>query len=112
MISFIAFFGCRETGILPHGPEFAAVHVWLDATGEGKCPGPPTPRRGDLVPSISNLPYDVFSYQRRETFNVDNIVPQPNQNFQETPLPKNSFSEGSPRYIALAPVEIINESHV
>jgi (E)-4-hydroxy-3-methylbut-2-enyl-diphosphate synthase len=34
---------------------------------------PPTPRRGDLVPSISKLPYDVFSYQRRETFNVDNI---------------------------------------
>jgi (E)-4-hydroxy-3-methylbut-2-enyl-diphosphate synthase len=34
---------------------------------------PATPRKGDLIPAIKKLSYDPFSYQRRETFMVDNI---------------------------------------
>src|SRR5688572_6314544 len=39
MISFIAFFCCRETGILPHGPQLAAVHIVLYASCERENAG-------------------------------------------------------------------------
>ncbi len=32
-----------------------------------------TPRRGDILPAITQLPYDPYGYQRRETFAVGNI---------------------------------------
>src|SRR5689334_3181676 len=39
MVSFITFFRGREAGILSHGPQFASIHVWLNAAGERKGSG-------------------------------------------------------------------------
>src|SRR5256885_16394031 len=36
----VALFGCAETGILPHGPGAAAVHLGIDAAGVGKFARP------------------------------------------------------------------------
>ncbi len=38
-IAAVAFFGGSEAGVLAHGPEAAAVHVRIDAPGEGELPG-------------------------------------------------------------------------
>jgi len=54
---------------LTEDPEFE-IPVCKDLV---KRYSPPTPRRGALVPLITALPYNVFAYQRRETFQVDNI---------------------------------------
>ena len=37
MVPFVTFFGGGKTGILPHGPQLAAVHIGLDAAGKRKC---------------------------------------------------------------------------
>src|SRR6478672_9409283 len=32
MVAFVAFLSCAEAGVLPHGPELAAIHIGLHAT--------------------------------------------------------------------------------
>jgi (E)-4-hydroxy-3-methylbut-2-enyl-diphosphate synthase len=55
---------------LTEDPEFE-IPVCKDLV---KRYGPPTPQRGDLEQSENlKLPYDPFSYRRRETFAIDNI---------------------------------------
>ena len=57
-----------------------------------------TTSRGRTLRFLFDGPYDEFRNKLQE--------------LGETPLPKYFFSDGSPRYIALAPVAIIRASHV
>ena len=40
-VASVGFFGGCVTGILAHGPQPAAVHVGINAAGEGKLAGAP-----------------------------------------------------------------------
>ena len=37
MVAFVALFSRGKPGVLPHGPQFAPVHVSLNAASKWKC---------------------------------------------------------------------------
>jgi hypothetical protein len=57
MVSFIAFFGCTETRVLAHCPQFTPVHIRLYAAGIRKNTGRRICRSARKISSCVNFFY-------------------------------------------------------